>query len=113
MAAALGLGALWGLLGLLGDPGVATKVLHSLHYLDVAMSEPIPGVPQFMGIGFVDGIPFMRYDSERGRVEPLTQWIKDGVGPEYWEGQTQIAVRTQHMVARELETLREQYNQSR
>ncbi|XP_057896562.1 class I histocompatibility antigen, F10 alpha chain-like [Melospiza georgiana] len=110
MAAALGLGLL---LELLGDPGGATKVLHSLHYLAVGVSEPSPGIPQFMSIGFVDGIPFTRYNSERGRVEPLTQWMKDGAEPEYWEGQTQIAVGNQHVVARNLETARERYNQSR
>ncbi|TRZ07586.1 hypothetical protein HGM15179_019525 [Zosterops borbonicus] len=90
MAPALGLGALLGLLGLLGGPGGATRVLHSLHYLDVAVSEPSPGVPQYTSIGFVDGIPFTRYDSERGRLEPLTQWMKDGVDPEYCDEQTQI-----------------------
>uniref|UniRef100_A0A8C9UHY2 Class I histocompatibility antigen, F10 alpha chain-like n=1 Tax=Serinus canaria TaxID=9135 RepID=A0A8C9UHY2_SERCA len=112
MAPALGLGLLLGLLGLLGDPGGATKVLHSLHYLTVAVSEPSPGVPQYMSIGFVDGIPFTRYDSERGRVEPLTQWIKDGAEPGYWEEQTQINERNQHINAGNLETLRERYNQS-
>ncbi|XP_036261246.1 class I histocompatibility antigen, F10 alpha chain-like isoform X4 [Molothrus ater] len=113
MAPALGLGVLWGLLGLLGNPGCATKVLHSLHYLSVAVSEPSPGIPQFMSIGYLDGIPFARYDSERGRAEPLTQWMKDGVEPEYWESETQINVRNQHISARDLETLRERYNQSR
>nr|XP_021409596.1 class I histocompatibility antigen, F10 alpha chain [Lonchura striata domestica] len=112
MAPALRLGLLLGLLGLLADPGSTTKVLHSLHYLDVAVSEPSPGVPQFMSIGFVDGIPFTRYDSERGRAEPLTQWIKDGVEPGYWDGQTQIWERNQHVAARDLETARERYNQS-
>ncbi|KAL9822859.1 LOW QUALITY PROTEIN: class I histocompatibility antigen, F10 alpha chain-like [Geothlypis trichas] len=109
MAAALGLGLL---LGLLVDPGGATKVLHSLHYLHMAVSEPSPGIPQFMSTGYLDGIPFTRYDSERGRVEPLTQWIKDGVEPGYWEEQTQINVRTQHIDAGNLETARERYNQS-
>ncbi|XP_037982210.1 class I histocompatibility antigen, F10 alpha chain-like [Motacilla alba alba] len=111
MAPALGL--FLGLLGLLGDPGGATKVLHSLHYLKVGVSEPSPGVPQYMAIGFVDGIPFMRYDSERSRAEPLTQWIKDGVEPGYWERQSQLYARSQHMYARNLGTLRERYNQSR
>ncbi|XP_064594093.1 class I histocompatibility antigen, F10 alpha chain-like isoform X1 [Zonotrichia leucophrys gambelii] len=112
MAPALGLGVLWGLLGLLGNPGSATKVLHSLHYLQVAVSEPSPGIPQFMAIGYLDGIPFTRYDSERGRVEPLTQWIKDGVDPEYWDRETQKLVGHQHTFVKDLETLRERYNQS-
>ncbi|XP_039589150.1 class I histocompatibility antigen, F10 alpha chain-like [Passer montanus] len=87
-------------------------VLHSLRYLSVAVSEPSPGVPKYLLMGFVDGIPFVRYDSERGRREPLTQWVKDGVKPEYWEGQTQRDVRSQHVDARDLEILRERYNQS-
>ncbi|XP_074386074.1 class I histocompatibility antigen, F10 alpha chain-like isoform X1 [Zonotrichia albicollis] len=112
MAPALGLGVLWGLLGLLGNPGSATKGGHSLHYLKVAVSEPSPGIPQFMAIGFVDRIPFVRYDNERGRVEPLTQWIKDGVDPEYWDRETQKLVGHQHTFVKDLETLRERYNQS-
>ncbi|NXP94887.1 HA1F protein, partial [Passerina amoena] len=87
-------------------------VLHSLHYLYVAVSEPSPGIPQFMSIGYLDGIPFVRYDSERGRMEPLTQWMKDGAEPEYWEEQTQRGVGNQHVAARGLEILRERYNQS-
>ncbi|NXV04063.1 HA1F protein, partial [Cettia cetti] len=88
-------------------------VLHSLRYLAVAVSEPSPGIPQFMEIGFVDGIPFTRYDSERGRKEPLTQWMKDGAEPGYWDTQTQINERNQHVAAVGLEILRDRYNQSR
>uniref|UniRef100_A0A8C3MTU7 Uncharacterized protein n=1 Tax=Geospiza parvula TaxID=87175 RepID=A0A8C3MTU7_GEOPR len=79
--------------------------LHSLRYLDVAVSEPSPGIPQYMAIGYLDGIPFVRYDSA-GRMEPLTQWIKDGVELGYWERETQRAVRNQHIDAGNLETAR-------
>ncbi|NWR13075.1 HA1F protein, partial [Paradoxornis webbianus] len=88
-------------------------VLHSLHYHSVAVSEPSPGIPQFMSIGFVDGIPFVRYDSERGRMESLVQWMKEGSEPGYWDTQTQRVERGQHVYARNLETLRDRYNQSR
>ncbi|NXY39432.1 HA1W protein, partial [Pomatorhinus ruficollis] len=77
----------------------------SMRYLQVAVSEPGPGIPQFMEIGFVDGIPFTRYDSERGRLEPLTQWMKDGAEPGYWDRNTQIGVRNQQVNAVNLETL--------
>ncbi|NXR74087.1 HA1K protein, partial [Pycnonotus jocosus] len=77
----------------------------SLRYLSVAVSEPSPGIPQFVSMGFVDGIPFTRYDSERGRDEPLTQWMKDGAEPGYWDRNTQISVGNQHVEARNLETL--------
>ncbi|NXQ72697.1 HA1B protein, partial [Quiscalus mexicanus] len=77
----------------------------SLHYLKVAVSEPSTGIPQFMAIGFGDGIPFVRCDSERGRTEPLTQWIKDGVEPGYWDRETQKFVGHQHTFVEDLETL--------
>ncbi|NXD47213.1 HA1K protein, partial [Copsychus sechellarum] len=77
----------------------------SLRYLHVAVSEPSQGIPQFMSIGYLDGIPFTRYDSERGRSEPLTQWIKDGVEPGYWDRETETCVGNQHWYATGLETL--------
>ncbi|NXO46825.1 HMR1 protein, partial [Locustella ochotensis] len=77
----------------------------SLHYLNVAVSEPGPGIPQFMEVGFLDGIPFMRYNSERRRMEPLTQWMKDGAEPGFWDRNTQMCVGWQQVNARSLETL--------
>uniref|UniRef100_A0A8C3XFB4 Ig-like domain-containing protein n=1 Tax=Cyanoderma ruficeps TaxID=181631 RepID=A0A8C3XFB4_9PASS len=78
-----------------------------------ATGTSLPGIPQFMSIGFVDGIPFVRYNSERGRVEPLTQWMKDGAEQEYWDRETQSAEKWQQVAAGNLETLRDRYNQSR
>ncbi|NWZ74596.1 HA1F protein, partial [Acrocephalus arundinaceus] len=88
-------------------------VLHSLRFLHVAVSEPSPGIPQFMAMGFVDGIPFVPYNSEWGRMEPLTQWMKDRAEPGYWDSQTQVMEGYKHVYAVDLETAREWYNQSR
>ncbi|NWV44558.1 HA1F protein, partial [Grantiella picta] len=74
----------------------------SLRYLDVGVSKSSPGVPEFVEMGYVDGIPFVRYDSERGRMEPLTQWMKDGAEPGYWDGQTRNAEQNQRVAARNL-----------
>ncbi|XP_064496068.1 class I histocompatibility antigen, F10 alpha chain-like isoform X2 [Pseudopipra pipra] len=112
MAPALALGALLGLLGLLGDPGGATKVLHSLRYLRVVVSEPGQGLPQYVAVAFVDGIPFARYDSERGRVEPRTLWMAAGAEPGYWDTETWINERYRHRDPAHLETLQIRYNQS-
>ncbi|XP_071415850.1 class I histocompatibility antigen, F10 alpha chain-like isoform X2 [Pithys albifrons albifrons] len=113
MAAALGVGALLGLLGLLGGPGGATEVLHSLRFQHVTVSEPSPGVPQHLSVGFLDGIPFMRYDSERGQMEPQTPWMEKGPEPGFWDGETKIAEVHQHWAADSLETPRGRYNHSR
>ncbi|NWV06877.1 HA1F protein, partial [Ptilonorhynchus violaceus] len=77
----------------------------SLRYLQVAVSEPGPGVPQFMEMGYLDGIPFVRYDSERGRMEPLTPWMAAGAAPGYWDSETQRNEGNQQVNAGNLETL--------
>ncbi|NXI89142.1 HMR1 protein, partial [Rhipidura dahli] len=77
----------------------------SLRYLDVAVSEPSPGVPQFVSVGFLDGIPITRYDSERDRAEPQTLWMEEAPELEYWNGETEISVRGQHINAGNLKTL--------
>ncbi|XP_071415877.1 class I histocompatibility antigen, F10 alpha chain-like isoform X1 [Pithys albifrons albifrons] len=113
MAPALGLGALLGLLGLLGAPGGATEVLHSLRFQHMTVSEPSPGVPQHLSVGFLDGIPFMRYDSEQGQMEPQTPWMEKGFEQGFWDGQTKIAEVHRRWAADSLETLRVRYNHSR
>ncbi|XP_050181778.1 class I histocompatibility antigen, F10 alpha chain-like isoform X2 [Myiozetetes cayanensis] len=112
MAPALGLGALLVLLALPGGSGGQPKVLHSLRYLHVAVTEPSPGIPQFMALGYVDGIPISRYDSERRRTEPLTPWMAAELEPEYWDGQTQIGERNRIVAANNLEVGRNRYNWS-
>ncbi|NWI93614.1 HMR1 protein, partial [Pitta sordida] len=77
----------------------------SLRYQAVAVLEPSPGVPQFMDMGFVDGIPIDRYDSERGLTVPLTPWMAAGAEPGYWERQTQISKGNQEVVAVDFQTL--------
>ncbi|XP_064496547.1 class I histocompatibility antigen, F10 alpha chain-like [Pseudopipra pipra] len=109
MAPALGLGAL---LALLGVSGGQPKVLHSMRYLEVAVTEPSPGIPQFMVLGYVDGIPFERYDSERGWVEPLTPWMAAGAEPGYWDRETQIDRGNQLVAAYKLDVGRDRYNWS-
>ncbi|XP_027563231.1 major histocompatibility complex class I-related gene protein-like, partial [Neopelma chrysocephalum] len=88
-------------------------VLHSLRFLDVAVSEPGPGIPQFMEMGYVDGIPITRYDSERGRAEPLTPWMAAGAEPGYWDRETQRNEGTQLIETTNLEIARGRYNHSR
>ncbi|XP_064495248.1 class I histocompatibility antigen, F10 alpha chain-like [Pseudopipra pipra] len=113
MAPALGLGALLAILGVLEVSMGQPEVLHSLRYLNMAVTEPSPGIPQYLSMGYVDGIPFTRYDSERGRTEPLTPWMAAGAEPGYWDEQTQINEGNRLVAATALEILRGRYNQSR
>ncbi|XP_030873235.1 RT1 class I histocompatibility antigen, AA alpha chain-like isoform X2 [Leptonychotes weddellii] len=61
---------------------------HSLHYHYLALSEPGPGLPQFLAIGYVDNQPFIHYDSRVDRAKPQAPWMAT-VGAQYWETETQ------------------------
>ncbi|NXQ83160.1 HA1F protein, partial [Nyctibius grandis] len=76
------------------------------------VSEPSPGVPEFVTVGYVDGIPFVRYDSETGRMEPRAGWMAASVDQQYWDSETQTAKHDQQINHANLETLRGRYNQS-
>ncbi|KAM6248869.1 class I histocompatibility antigen, F10 alpha chain-like [Porphyrio hochstetteri] len=103
----LGLGLLVGLLG-----GAACEP-HSLRYFYTAVSEPSPGVPEFVIVGYVDGNLVMRYDSETGRMVPRAEWMKNNLDQQYWDRQTQTGLNNQKMNHLSLATLQDRYNQSR
>ncbi|XP_063174830.1 class I histocompatibility antigen, F10 alpha chain-like [Chroicocephalus ridibundus] len=105
--------ALERLLLLLGVLGGAAGGPHSLRYFHVAVSEPSPGVPQFVSVGYVDGNVISRYDSETGRVVPRADWMAANLDQAYWDSQTQILQGNQQVDRVNLETLRSRYNQSR
>ncbi|XP_027489031.1 class I histocompatibility antigen, F10 alpha chain-like [Corapipo altera] len=65
-----------------------------------------------MVLGHMDGIPFQRYDSERGRVEPLTPWMAAGAEPGYWDRETQRNEGNQLDDATNLEIVGGRYNWS-
>ncbi|NXK96036.1 HMR1 protein, partial [Formicarius rufipectus] len=77
----------------------------SLRCQHVAVSQPGPGVPQYMAVGSVDRIPISRYDSERGRMEPLTAWMEKGLEPGYWDELTRVSEQSQLVDVTFLETL--------
>ncbi|XP_066842870.1 class I histocompatibility antigen, F10 alpha chain-like isoform X5 [Anser cygnoides] len=104
----LGLGLL--LLGVLGG---AASGPHSLHYFYTAVSDPGPGLPQFVVVGYVDGEVFVRYDSEIKRTKPQVDWMVANVDQQYWDRETRTFQNAEQIHRVNLDTLRERYNQSR
>ncbi|XP_074710478.1 class I histocompatibility antigen, F10 alpha chain-like isoform X5 [Strix uralensis] len=103
---ALGVGLLLGVLG------AAASGSHSLRYFAVAVSEPSPGVPEYMSVGYVDGNLFSRYDSDTRMAVPRADWVKGAVDPQFWDRETQIGQSNQQIVRVNLDTVRGRYNQS-
>nr|AFN53619.1 IA1 [Chrysolophus pictus] len=104
----------WGLL-LLGAVCGEAGELHSLRYIHTAMTDPGPGLPWFVDVGYVDGEIFVHYDSNTRRYVPRTEWVKapGAVDAEYWERNTRIAQSSERNGKVSLDTLQERYNQSR
>ncbi|XP_032061060.1 class I histocompatibility antigen, F10 alpha chain-like isoform X8 [Aythya fuligula] len=85
---------------------------HSLRYFYTAVSDPNPGVPQFVAMGSVDGEVFVYYDSETRRKEPRVDWIAANTDQQYWDRETEISQGNEKFFRVNLDTLQERYNQS-
>nr|BAD23970.1 MHC class I antigen [Anas platyrhynchos] len=107
------LGLVLGLLLLLGVLGGAASEPHSLRYFYTAVSDPSPGVPQFVGVGYVDGEVFVRYDSETQRMKSRADWIAANTDQQYWDTETETLQSSEQIYRLNLETLWGRYNQSK
>ncbi|NXN20290.1 HA1F protein, partial [Indicator maculatus] len=77
----------------------------SLRYFQVAVAEPSWGLPQFVDVGYVDGVPISWYDSETRRVEPKAEWMKANLDQQYWDDETQIGQSNQEVDRVNLDTV--------
>ncbi|KAM5301222.1 class I histocompatibility antigen, Gogo-C*0203 alpha chain-like isoform 4-T4 [Glossophaga mutica] len=84
---------------------------HSLRYHYLTLSEPGPGLPQFLAVGYVDDQPFIRYDSRAGRAEPQAPWMAS-MDTQYWETETQKHRTWAEVQQVNLWTVMSYYNQS-
>ena len=86
--------------------------LLSLRYPHVAVPEPGPGLPQFVSMGSLDGIPSRRRRSERGRAEPQAPGMAAGAEPGSWDPRSRHSERHRHGATREPEMLQDRHSQS-
>ncbi|KAM4641567.1 class I histocompatibility antigen, F10 alpha chain-like [Discoglossus pictus] len=63
---------------------------HSLHFYFTRLSTPIPGLPIYFIIGYVDDMPFGKYTSETRLAQPFYKWMEERFGPEHWEELTKL-----------------------
>ncbi|NXI39497.1 HA1F protein, partial [Galbula dea] len=70
-----------------------------------AVSDPSPGLPQFMVVGYLDRIPILRYDSEIRRTVPMAKWMETNLDQHYWDRQTQTGQSHEKVAHVNMETL--------
>uniref|UniRef100_A0A8B9PPT3 Ig-like domain-containing protein n=1 Tax=Apteryx owenii TaxID=8824 RepID=A0A8B9PPT3_APTOW len=96
---------------ILGGRGRARSP-HSLRYFYTGVSEPSPGLPAFVAVGYVDGETIVHYDSETRRKVPRAAWMADNLDQQYWDHKTERCKNWQQIFHVGLDTLQKRYNQS-
>uniref|UniRef100_A0A4W6D4R9 Ig-like domain-containing protein n=1 Tax=Lates calcarifer TaxID=8187 RepID=A0A4W6D4R9_LATCA len=89
----------------------ASAVTHSLKYFQTA-SSGIPGLPEFVSLGMLDGVQMVYYDSNIRKVIPKQDWMAENEGPEYWERQTQASIGAEQIFKVNIETAKNRFNQT-
>ncbi|XP_058608584.1 H-2 class I histocompatibility antigen, Q9 alpha chain-like [Onychostoma macrolepis] len=84
---------------------------HSLRYFYTGVSGDID-FPEFTVVGLVDEGQFYYFDSNIKKAVPKTEWIRQNVGPEYWDGGTQNDIGEHQNFKNNIQVLKERFNQS-
>ena len=84
---------------------------HSLCYFLTGMTDPGPGMPRFVIVGYVDDKIFGIYDSKSRTAQPIVEMLPQE-DQEHWAAQTQKARGGERDFDRGLGSLPERYNKS-
>ena len=84
---------------------------HSLRYYYTGVSSPGSGLPVYSSVGYVDDKEITNYNSDTRQYLPKTEWMKK-LGPDYWEGQTQICRYTEAVFKHDVQTAMRRFNQT-
>ncbi|XP_043533916.1 class I histocompatibility antigen, F10 alpha chain-like isoform X2 [Chiloscyllium plagiosum] len=96
------LGLLWGKL---------SADTHSLRYFVTGMT-PIPGFPEFVIVGYVDGVQFVMYNSNWKGLIARKQWMVDSEGPKAWNRKLLLAQEQEDIVRRNIPRFMTRTNQT-
>uniref|UniRef100_A0A673LN40 BOLA class I histocompatibility antigen, alpha chain BL3-7-like n=1 Tax=Sinocyclocheilus rhinocerous TaxID=307959 RepID=A0A673LN40_9TELE len=84
---------------------------HSLRYYYTAMSG-VSDFPEFTVVGLIDEGQFIYFDSKTKEAVPKTDWMKQNVGADYWNRQTQIFTGGHQSFKVDIQTLKGRFNHS-
>ncbi|XP_057683797.1 class I histocompatibility antigen, F10 alpha chain-like [Corythoichthys intestinalis] len=88
-------------------------VIHTLKYIDTASSQ-IPNFPEYLSVGYVDGVQITQYDSKSRKYRPKQEWMNKitAEDPPYWERNAQVNMREEQVNKVNIEIAKERFNQT-
>ncbi|XP_061669658.1 H-2 class I histocompatibility antigen, Q9 alpha chain-like [Syngnathoides biaculeatus] len=88
-----------------------TPVIHTLKYFRTA-STKISTFPAYVEVGYVDGVAFVRYDSDRKKAQAQQDWMEEIAAddPDYWETETQRNVVNENVFRVNIGIAQERFN---
>ncbi|XP_061755464.1 class I histocompatibility antigen, F10 alpha chain-like isoform X2 [Nerophis ophidion] len=90
-----------------------TPVIHTLQYFLTASSQ-VPNFPEYVEVGYVDGVQISHYDSNSRKAEAKQDWMNKitAEDPKYWQRHTEINVGNELILKHSLEVLKKRFNQT-
>ncbi|XP_061755121.1 class I histocompatibility antigen, F10 alpha chain-like [Nerophis ophidion] len=90
-----------------------TPVIHTLQYFHTASSQ-VPNFPEYVSVGYVDGVQISHYDSNSRKAEAKQDWMNKitAEDPKYWQRQTEIGVVNELRDKHNLEVRKKRFNQT-
>ncbi|XP_057683796.1 class I histocompatibility antigen, F10 alpha chain-like [Corythoichthys intestinalis] len=88
-------------------------VIHTLKYIHTASSQ-IPNFPEFLSVGYVDGVQIVHYDSKSRKYRPKQDWMNKITAEDsrYWERNTQSNINIGQTYKVNIKNLQERFNQT-
>ncbi|XP_063072758.1 major histocompatibility complex class I-related gene protein-like [Engraulis encrasicolus] len=89
---------------------LSSAATHSLQYLYSA-SSGIPGLPEYISVGEVDGVVISYYDSNIKREVSRQSWMAENLDEEYWISETELDKYHEVIFKENINILRKRFNQ--
>ncbi|CAL1616438.1 unnamed protein product [Knipowitschia caucasica] len=91
----------------------AESMVHSLMYFHTSSTD-VTNFPEFVAVGYVNGLQITHYDSNTKRVVPKQKWMEKITedDPQYWDRNTELHLNSEMVDKVNTEIVKQRLNQT-